>query len=235
MITERGRLAWQTATGYGQRSLVETTMGCYKVLIGPRLRARFRRAANRGCHRRGGPQSDAGGRAPEICPSPVGDRIAAQNRRQIARLPASAPTRRRSLTYVGFGSISGHRVMSVPGSVYPPNAGICRAQFLTRVPPMQAVGREPHTAQYGKPQTPGIRAADEPPPEQPGPCLGSLTAPPAGTPPPPGRTGQAIARRNNRAPRNRVPPDRATAAPTHRAAGAGVADADRAGAAPGRQ
>ena len=30
MITERGRLAWQAATGYGQRSLVETTMGRYK-------------------------------------------------------------------------------------------------------------------------------------------------------------------------------------------------------------
>jgi hypothetical protein len=25
---------------YGQRSLVATTMGCYKTLIGPRLRAR---------------------------------------------------------------------------------------------------------------------------------------------------------------------------------------------------
>ena len=40
MITERGRLAWQAATDYGQRSLVETTMGRYKSLIGPRLRAR---------------------------------------------------------------------------------------------------------------------------------------------------------------------------------------------------
>jgi hypothetical protein len=40
MINEQGRLAWQTATGYGQRSLVETTMGRYKTLIGPRLRAR---------------------------------------------------------------------------------------------------------------------------------------------------------------------------------------------------
>jgi transposase len=40
MITDHGRLAWQTATGYGQRSLVETTMGRYKALIGPRLRAR---------------------------------------------------------------------------------------------------------------------------------------------------------------------------------------------------
>src|SRR5450631_4232028 len=40
MIAEQGRLAWQIATGYGQRSLVETTMGRYKSLIGPRLRAR---------------------------------------------------------------------------------------------------------------------------------------------------------------------------------------------------
>jgi transposase len=40
MIAEQGRLAWQIATDYGQRSLVETTMGRYKSLIGPRLRAR---------------------------------------------------------------------------------------------------------------------------------------------------------------------------------------------------
>ena len=40
MIAEQGRLAWQASTGYGQRSLVETTMGRYKMLIGPRLRAR---------------------------------------------------------------------------------------------------------------------------------------------------------------------------------------------------
>jgi len=40
MITQQGRLAWQEATGYGQRSLVETTMGRYKALIGPRLHAR---------------------------------------------------------------------------------------------------------------------------------------------------------------------------------------------------
>jgi hypothetical protein len=40
LIAEQGRLAWQAATGYGQRSLVETTMGRNKTLIGPRLRAR---------------------------------------------------------------------------------------------------------------------------------------------------------------------------------------------------
>ncbi len=39
MIAEQGRLAWQAATDYGQRSLVETIMGRYKALIGPRLRA----------------------------------------------------------------------------------------------------------------------------------------------------------------------------------------------------
>jgi hypothetical protein len=39
-ISERGRLAWQKATDYGKRSRVETTMGRYKMLIGPRLRAR---------------------------------------------------------------------------------------------------------------------------------------------------------------------------------------------------
>jgi transposase len=40
MIAEQGRLAWQIATDYGRRFLEETTMGRYKSLIGPRLRAR---------------------------------------------------------------------------------------------------------------------------------------------------------------------------------------------------
>ena len=40
MITDRGRLACQPTTGYSQRALIETTMGRYKALIGPRLRAR---------------------------------------------------------------------------------------------------------------------------------------------------------------------------------------------------
>ncbi|KUY99890.1 transposase [Burkholderia territorii] len=39
-IQHEGRLAWQAATGYGQRARVETTMGRYKGLIGARLRAR---------------------------------------------------------------------------------------------------------------------------------------------------------------------------------------------------
>ena len=39
-INKEGRLAWQTATGYGQRALVETTMGRYKSLIDPRLRSK---------------------------------------------------------------------------------------------------------------------------------------------------------------------------------------------------
>jgi len=40
MIADQGQLAWQAATDYGQRALIETTMGRYKALIGPRLRAR---------------------------------------------------------------------------------------------------------------------------------------------------------------------------------------------------
>ncbi|WP_239479400.1 hypothetical protein [Lichenicola cladoniae] len=39
-IAEKGRMAWQKATGYGRRSLVETAIGRYKHSIGPKLRAR---------------------------------------------------------------------------------------------------------------------------------------------------------------------------------------------------
>ncbi|CDZ61970.1 Putative insertion sequence transposase protein [Neorhizobium galegae bv. orientalis] len=39
-IQAAGRLRWQAVTGYGKRALVETTMGRYTGIIGPRLRAR---------------------------------------------------------------------------------------------------------------------------------------------------------------------------------------------------
>lgn len=39
-INGDGRLRWQASTGYGKRALVETAMGRYKGIIGPRLRAR---------------------------------------------------------------------------------------------------------------------------------------------------------------------------------------------------
>ena len=39
-IAEKGRMAWQKATGYGRRSLVGTAIGRYKHIIGPKLRAR---------------------------------------------------------------------------------------------------------------------------------------------------------------------------------------------------
>nr|AJT61645.1 transposase [Sinorhizobium meliloti] len=39
-ISRDGRMKWQVSTGYGKRSLVETTMGRYKSTIGRRLRAR---------------------------------------------------------------------------------------------------------------------------------------------------------------------------------------------------
>ena len=40
LIAEKGRMAWQRATGYGRRSHAETAVGRYKLLIGPKLRAR---------------------------------------------------------------------------------------------------------------------------------------------------------------------------------------------------
>jgi len=39
-IRDKGRVAWQKATGYGQRSHAETTMFRYKAIIGSSLRAR---------------------------------------------------------------------------------------------------------------------------------------------------------------------------------------------------
>ena len=41
-MADRGRIDWQRATGYGRRNHAETTMGRYKHLIGPKLRARSR-------------------------------------------------------------------------------------------------------------------------------------------------------------------------------------------------
>ncbi|NTG45732.1 transposase [Agrobacterium sp. 13-626] len=39
-VNADGRMKWQAATDYGKRSLVETAIGRYKSIIGPRLRAR---------------------------------------------------------------------------------------------------------------------------------------------------------------------------------------------------
>ena len=40
LIAARGRMGWQEEPDYGQRALVETAIGRYKVIIGPCLRAR---------------------------------------------------------------------------------------------------------------------------------------------------------------------------------------------------
>ncbi len=40
MIAAKGRLGWQKEKDYGRRALVETAMGRYKAIIGPKLRAR---------------------------------------------------------------------------------------------------------------------------------------------------------------------------------------------------
>src|ERR1700739_6478 len=85
MIAEQGRLAWQASTGYGQRALVETTMGRYKTLIGPRRGGpRLCGPADRSCHRRGGAKPDVGGWTPGFCPSPAGHRITAWGRGHLA-------------------------------------------------------------------------------------------------------------------------------------------------------
>jgi len=42
LTADRGRIGWQRVTGYGKRNHAETTMGRYKHLIGPKLRARSR-------------------------------------------------------------------------------------------------------------------------------------------------------------------------------------------------
>ena len=39
-IASHGRMAWQKATGYNKRSRVETLMGRWKAVIGPKLKAR---------------------------------------------------------------------------------------------------------------------------------------------------------------------------------------------------
>ena len=44
LMAARGRIGWQRATEYGKRNHAETTMGRYKHLIGPKLRARSRSA-----------------------------------------------------------------------------------------------------------------------------------------------------------------------------------------------
>jgi hypothetical protein len=40
IIADKGRMAWQQGTDYGCRNQVETAIGRYKQLIGPKLRAR---------------------------------------------------------------------------------------------------------------------------------------------------------------------------------------------------
>jgi hypothetical protein len=43
-IAQSGRFGWQRTTAYGRRNLVESTIGRYKHLIGPKLRARSLRS-----------------------------------------------------------------------------------------------------------------------------------------------------------------------------------------------
>lgn len=94
MIATQGRLGWQEMTGYGQRALVETAMGRYKSVIGPRLRARGLAAQqtetvigvavlNR---------MDAGRWAPKIRPPPAKRRVENLGKGESRPEESSAPT-----------------------------------------------------------------------------------------------------------------------------------------------
>ncbi len=58
----------------------------------PASSPRLRCPADRGCHRYGGPEPDAGGWTPEICPRSAGHRIAVQGWGHLDLHPPSAPT-----------------------------------------------------------------------------------------------------------------------------------------------
>src|SRR6195952_4451175 len=127
MIAQQGRLAWQATTGYGQRSLVETTMGRYKALIGPRLRARGFAAQ----------QTEAavgvavlnrvlGARAPASGPRPPGNRIAIEGL-GLSRPPAAKCPNAAHPAGAGCGR-SRHRVLPrrvrpASSSPVPPGSG----------------------------------------------------------------------------------------------------------------
>lgn len=69
LLADKGRLGWQKDAGYGKRALVETAMGRFKAIIGPRLGARNllgQRAE--AAVSVAGHQSHALRRTPEFCP-----------------------------------------------------------------------------------------------------------------------------------------------------------------------
>ncbi|WP_317201220.1 hypothetical protein [Janthinobacterium sp.] len=67
LIAAKGRLGWQKETGYGRRSVVETTIDRYKAIIGQSLRclAWAVRGSSRRC---GDSQPHAGRRAAKFYP-----------------------------------------------------------------------------------------------------------------------------------------------------------------------
>jgi hypothetical protein len=78
MIAERGRMAWQKASGYNLRAKVEASIGCYKRVICNALRSRTDLQcaslahgpdrSDRGYPRHGCAELDVGVRTPELCP-----------------------------------------------------------------------------------------------------------------------------------------------------------------------
>jgi hypothetical protein len=67
MITKRGRMTWQKASGYNLRARVGVSIGRYKRVIGDALRSRTDQR-RRSCHRCRYREPDAGARTPELRP-----------------------------------------------------------------------------------------------------------------------------------------------------------------------
>ncbi|MGS0756635.1 transposase, partial [Roseateles sp. GG27B] len=90
MIQAQGRLGWQKESGYGRRSLVETTMVRFEAIIGPRLRARsLGGPAHRSRRRRGRAQPHLEHRTAQLRP-PHGQRFLRSTDKGILR-PAHDP------------------------------------------------------------------------------------------------------------------------------------------------
>jgi hypothetical protein len=47
-IESKGRMAWQTSSGYNQRFRIEKKMGRWKTVISPKLKAQLRKSEDRG-------------------------------------------------------------------------------------------------------------------------------------------------------------------------------------------
>ena len=101
MIAERGRMAWQKASGYNLRAKVEASIGAIQTRDWrcPSIAHRPDRG-DRGCPRCRRPEPDAGVRTPELCPYRLNNRLGWGNCAHALwpRLRATQSSRRRLST-----------------------------------------------------------------------------------------------------------------------------------------